>query len=304
MAETAVRRAPSVVTRVKKALAPLPWIGPAVLLIGVVVLWPVVVMVWSSFQRIRRTGIVVGSNGTDNYTKLFDEPDFVAVLWNTVVWVLVVVAITLVLSLFLAQLFNQHFPGRRFARWAMIVPWAASVFMTAVVFKWMLHESHGAINTLMVDLHLMDAGKDWLGRPSTAMPWMMAVAVFVSLPFTTYTLLAGLQTVPGEVYEAAKIDGASTWRTYLSITLPLLKPAILVAVVINLINVFNSFPIIWAMTNGGPGYETATTTVFMYQLKASDIGESAAMSVANFAMIIILVAFFLVVSRGNKETDR
>jgi ABC-type sugar transport system permease subunit len=227
----------------------------------------------------------------------------VAVLWNTVVWVLVVVAITLVLSLFLAQLFNQHFPGRRFARWAMIVPWAASVFMTAVVFKWMLHETHGAINTLMVDLHLLDAGKDWLGRPSTAMPWMMAVAVFVSLPFTTYTLLAGLQTVPGEVYEAAKIDGASTWRTYLSITLPLLKPAILVAVVINLINVFNSFPIIWAMTNGGPGYETATTTVFMYQLKASDIGESAAMSVANFAMIIILVAFFLVVSR-NKETDR
>ncbi|MFI6986639.1 carbohydrate ABC transporter permease, partial [Embleya sp. NPDC050154] len=111
-------------------------------------------------------------------------------------------------------------------------------------------------------------------------------------------------TVPGEVYEAAKIDGASTWRTYLSITLPLLRPAILVAVVINLINVFNSFPIIWAMTNGGPGYETATTTVFMYQLKASDIGESAAMSVANFAMIIVLVAFFLVVSRGNKETDR
>jgi ABC-type sugar transport system permease subunit len=298
------RKAPTVTTRVKKALAPLPWIGPAVLLIGVVVLWPVVVMVWSSFLKIRRTGIVKGSNGTDNYTKLFDEPFFVDVLWNTVVWVTVVVAVTVVLSLLLAQLFNQHFPGRRFARWAMIVPWAASVFMTAVVFKWMLHESHGAINTLMVDLHLLDEGKDWLGKPATAMPWMMIVAVFVSLPFTTYTLLAGLQTVPGEVYEAAKIDGASTWRTYLSITLPLLRPAILVAIVINLINVFNSFPIIWAMTNGGPGYETATTTVFMYQLKSSDIGESAAMSVANFAMIVVMVVFFLLVSRWNKETDR
>jgi multiple sugar transport system permease protein len=302
--DQSTRKAPTVTTRVKKALAPLPWIGPAVLLIGVVVLWPVVVMVWSSFLKIRRTGIVKGSNGTDNYTKLFDEPFFVDVLWNTVVWVTVVVAVTLVLSLALAQLFNQHFPGRRFARWAMIVPWAASVFMTAVVFKWMLHESHGAINTLMVDLHLLDEGKDWLGKPATAMPWMMIVAVFVSLPFTTYTLLAGLQTVPGEVYEAAKIDGASTWRTYLSITLPLLRPAILVAIVINLINVFNSFPIIWAMTNGGPGYETATTTVFMYQLKSSDIGESAAMSVANFAMIVVMVVFFLFVSRWNKETDR
>ncbi|MEU8139084.1 carbohydrate ABC transporter permease [Streptodolium elevatio] len=282
---------------------PLLWLGPAILLIALVVLWPVVEMVRSSFLRIRRTGVVKGSNGFDNYQKLFDEPDFGHVLRNTLVWVVFVVAITLVLSLGLAQLFNQQFPGRRAARWALIIPWAASVFMTAVVFRWMLHHSRGVINTLLVDLHVIDKGEDWLGKPETAFPWMIAVAVFVSLPFTTYTLLAGLQTIPADVYEAARMDGASKWRTYLSVTLPLLRPAILVAVVINLINVFNSFPIIWAMTGGGPGYQTDTTTTFMYKLKSTDIGESAAMSVVNFGLIIVLVLVYLRVSRWNKETD-
>lgn len=290
--------------RLRRALGPIPWIAPAVLLIVLVVLWPVYEMVRSSFLRIRRSGVVKGSNGTDNYKKLFDEPDFTHVLWNTVIWVVVVVGVTIVLSLALAQLFNQHFPGRRVARWALIVPWAASVFMTALVFRWMLHHSYGVMNTLLVDLHVIDQGKDWLGKPATAFPWMMGVAVFVSLPFTTYTLLAGLQTVPAEVYEAARVDGASKWRTYLSVTLPLLRPAILVAVVINLINVFNSFPIIWAMTGGGPGYETDTTTTFMYKLKAADIGESAALSVVNFGILIVLVLVYLGVNRWTtKEAD-
>lgn len=289
--------------RLRTALGPLPWIAPAILLIALVVLWPAVEMVRSSFLRIRRSGVVQGGNGTDNYKKLFDEPAFTDVLWNTAVWVVAVVVLTLLISLALAQLFNQQFPGRRAARWALIIPWAASVFMTAIVFRWMLHHSYGVINTLLVDLHLIDEGKDWLGRPETAWPWMIAVAVFVSLPFTTYTLLAGLQTIPGEVYEAARIDGASKWRTYLGVTLPLLRPAILVAVVINLINVFNSFPIIWAMTGGGPGYETDTTTTFMYKLKAADIGESAALSVVNFGLVIVLVLVYLRASRWNKEVD-
>ena len=130
---------------------------------------------------------------------------------------------------------------------------------------------------------------------------MIGVAVFVSLPFTTYTLLAGLQTIPGEVYEAARVDGASHWRTYRAITLPLLRPAFLVAVLINVMNVFNSFPIIWEMTHGEPGYPTNTTTVFMYNLKQSFIGQAAAMSIVNFALIVVIVLFFLRVSRWNRR---
>ncbi|MBU5944542.1 carbohydrate ABC transporter permease [Streptomyces sp. PAM3C] len=282
-------------------LGPLPWIGPAVLLIVVVVLWPVYEMVRTSFLRISVSGFVRGWAGLDKYRQLFDEPDLGSVITATVVWTVGVVALTMVISLGLAQLFDQRFPGRRLTRWALIAPWAASVLMTAIGFKWMLDRTAGVLNTVMTDLGIVDSPKDWLGDPSTAWPWMMFVAVFVSLPFTTYTLLAGLQTVPGEVYEAARVDGAGVWQTYRRITLPLLRPAFLVGVVINLINVFNSFPVIWGMTRGGPDSDTATTTVFMYQLKSSDIGESAAMSVVNFALVVVMVAAFLKVSRWNQE---
>ncbi|MEV6400255.1 sugar ABC transporter permease [Streptomyces sp. NPDC051907] len=284
-------------------LGPLPWIGPAVLLILGVVVWPVYEMVHTSFQRISTSGFVRGSAGLDKYRKLFDEPALGKVLVSTVIWTVGVVALTMLVSLALAQLFNQRFPGRRLTRWALIAPWAASVLMTAIGFKWMLNQTAGVLNTAMTDLGVVDGPKDWLGDPATAWPWMMFVAVFVSLPFTTYTLLAGLQTVPGEVYEAAKVDGAGVWQTYRLITLPLLRPAFLVGLVINLINVFNSFPVIWGMTQGGPGSETATSTVFMYQLKDTDIGESAAMSVVNFALVVVMVLVFLKVSRWNEEEN-
>ncbi|MFF2546157.1 carbohydrate ABC transporter permease [Kitasatospora sp. NPDC058063] len=282
-------------------LGPLPWIAPAVLLILAVVLWPVYEMVRTSFLRISTSGFVRGPAGLDKYRKLFGEADLGHVLLATVVWTVVVVGLTMLLSLGLAQLFNQRFPGRRYARWALIVPWAASVLMTAIGFRWMLDRTAGVLNTAMTDLGLIDGPRDWLGTPATAWPWMVFVAVFVSLPFTTYTLLAGLQTVPADVYEAARTDGASPWQTYRRITLPLLRPAFLVGVVINLINVFNSFPVIWAMTRGGPSSNTATTTVFMYQVKSTDIGESAAVSVVNFALVVLMVLAFLKVSRWNGE---
>ncbi|MDX6254835.1 MAG: multiple sugar transport system permease protein [Frankiales bacterium] len=290
-----------------RRLSPLLWVGPAVLLIAFSVIWPVVTMVQSAFLRISSYGIVDGSAGWANFQNLFNEPDISAILWRTVVWVLAVVTLTLVISLALAQLYNEQFPLRRLARWALIAPWAASVLMTSIVFKWMLDPNNGAINLVLRDLGLLDqlgsASADHLGKAATAMPWLIAVAVFVSLPFTTYAILAGLSAVPSEVYEAAKVDGAGTFRTYVSITLPLLRPALTVAALINVMNVFNSFPIIWAMTHGQPGYDTATTTVFMYVLKGSDIGESAALSVVNFGIVIVVVGLFLRVARWNTEVD-
>jgi multiple sugar transport system permease protein len=261
----------------------------------------------TSFQKISPDGFVLGSNGTKNYKNLFDEPDLGSVLMRTVVWVLVVVVVTMVISLGLAQLFNQRFPGRRVARWALIAPWAASVVMTSLIFRWMLDPNSGVINVFLHDIgvvhHFNSNEADWLGRPWSAFVWMMVVAVFVSLPFSTYALLAGLQTIPAELYEAARVDGASRWRAYRSITLPLLRPSLIVAALINVINVFNSFPIIWEMTRGGPGYQTATSTVFMFQLKSSYIGESAAMSVINFALVIVLVLLFLRATRWREAVS-
>jgi multiple sugar transport system permease protein len=290
-----------------RRLAPLLWLGPAVALIGVVVLWPVVVMVQSSFQRIGGEGFVAGYDGIANYDNLFHEPDVVSVLLRTLVWVVVVVSVTVLISLGLAQLFHQKFPGRRVARWAIIIPWAASVMMSALIFKWALDPNVGVINVILHHLGVLKLGSnraDWLGNPTSALAWMMAVAVFVSLPFTTYAILAGLQGIPDDVHEAASIDGATRWRSYLGVTLPLLRPAILVATLINVINVFNSFPIIWEMTGGGPGYETSTSTIYMVDLKESDVGQSASMSVINFLLVIVIVLVYLSTTRWKEQVDR
>ena len=291
-----------------RRLVPLLWLGPAIALIGVVVLWPVVVMVQSSFQQIGGEGFVAGYNGTTNYAHLFDEPDFVSVLLRTVVWVMVVVAVTVLISLGLAQLFHQRFPGRRVTRWALIIPWAASVMMTALIFKWALDPNVGVINVILHHLGVVQKlgsdQADWLGNPTSALAWMMGVAIFVSLPFTTYAILSGLQGIPADVYEAASIDGATSWKSYLRVTLPLLRPAIVVATLINVINVFNSFPIIWEMTRGGPGYETATSTIYMIELKQGDVGQSASMSVINFLLVIVIVLVYLSTTRWKEQVDR
>ncbi len=203
---------------------------------------------------------------------------------------------TIVISLGLAALLNAAFPGRRLVRWALIVPWAASVVMTATIWRWMLDGFSGIVNRILFDLGLIaNPVNDWLGTPSVAFVWLMAVAIFVSLPFTTYVILAGLQSIPTDIYEAARVDGATGVRTYRYITLPLLRPALLVATIINMINVFNSFPIIWAMTTGGPGFQTDTTTTFMYKLafRFQDIGQSAAMSVVNLVVILVFVLLYL-----------
>jgi multiple sugar transport system permease protein len=291
-----------------RRLVPALWLGPAIALIGVVVLWPVVVMVQSSFQQIGGEGFVAGYNGTTNYAHLFDEPDFVSVLLRTVIWVVVVVAVTVLISLGLAQLFHQRFPGRRVTRWALIIPWAASVMMTALIFKWALDPNVGVINVILHHLGVVQKlgsdQADWLGNPTSALAWMMGVAIFVSLPFTTYAILSGLQGIPVDVYEAASIDGATSWKSYLRVTLPLLRPAILVATLINVINVFNSFPIIWEMTRGGPGYQTATSTIYMIELKQGDVGQSASMSVINFLLVIVIVLVYLSTTRWKEQVDQ
>ena len=293
------------IRRLRRAVTPLAWLSPAIALIVVVVLWPVYVMFDTSFQHFSPDGFLLGPAGSRNFTDLFAESGLSGILERTVIWVVVVVGVTMLISLALAQLFNQRFPGRRVARWALIAPWAASVVMTSLIFRWALDPNSGVINVFLHDVGLITSfgsnEADWLGRPVSALTWMIVVAIFVSLPFTTYAPLAGLQTIPGELYEAARVDGASRWRVYRSITLPLLRPSFLVALLINVINVFNSFPIIWEMTQGGPGHETATTTVFMYQLKQAYIGESAALSVINFALVIVVVLVFLKVTRWRDQ---
>jgi multiple sugar transport system permease protein len=303
--DRAVARARRRPSKLAAKLAPLVWVGPAMALIVVVVLWPVVIMIETAFQHISPDGFILGWAGWRNFVYLREEPDLPGILLRTGLWVGTVVVGTMLISLALSALFNQKFPGRRFARWALIAPWAASVVMTAIVFRWSLDANNGIINVLLHQLGLLHRfnsdASDWLGSPGSAFVWMIVVAIYVSVPFSTYALLAGMQGIPSDVYEAARVDGAGAWRTYFTITLPLLRPAFIVALLINVMNVFNSFPIIWEMTRGGPGHETSTTTIFMYQLKESYIGESAAMSVVNFGLVVVIVAIYLRVTVWNRE---
>jgi multiple sugar transport system permease protein len=302
------RRPVPAVRRVARLLAPVPWLLPAVALIGFVVLWPVWEMFDTSRRHINSDGFDLGNYGWKNYTALFHDAHLGPVMTRTGLWVLAIVALTVLISLAMAQLFNQSFPGRKVVRWALIAPWAASVMMTSIVFRWMLDPDNGVINVLLHQLGIVHGfntpGASWLGNPTTALWWMIAVAVFVSVPFTTYALLAGLATIPAEVYEAARVDGAGRRRTYTHITLPLLRPALTVAVLINLMNVFNSFPIIYTMTSGGPDYQTSTSTVYMYALKSFNIGEAGALSVVNFAVVILIVLIFLGANRSTLKENQ
>jgi len=248
-------------------------------------------------SRYSLTGLYQGTVGLLNYRRLFEQDALATVVGNTVTWVTAVVGVTIVISLALAQLLDAGFPGRRVVRWAIIVPWAASLIVTSKLFVWVYDYYFGALNHLLLSLRLRAGPVDWLGDDATIMAAMIAVGVFVSLPFTTYVLLAGLATIPGEVYEAARLDGASPWQTYRSVTLPLLGPALLVATVLNLIYVFNSFPIVWTLNDRNPGFAHDTMVTYLYKIafKSSlrDVGLAAALGVLNVGLVLAAVLVYL-----------
>ena len=267
-----------------------------------VVLYPAAELVRASLSRYSITGLHQGFVGLANYGRLLQQDALPAVVANTAVWVLSVVGLTILLSLGLAQLVDARFPGRRLVRWALIVPWAASLIMTAKLFAWIYDYYFGLLNRVLTGVGLLAAPVDWLGDDATVMGAMISVGVFVSLPFTTYVLLAGLQTIPGEVYEAARVDGASAWRTYRTVTLPLLRPALLVAAVLNGIYVFNSFPLIWTLNDRNPGFAHDTMVTYMYKIAFKsalrDVGLAAALGVVNVLVILGAVALYLRAARG------
>src|SRR5713226_2103316 len=281
------------------------WLGPSLALIGGVVAYPAAQLIRASLSQYSVTGLYQGSVGLRNYARLLRQEALTTVVANTVVWVTVIVVVTILISLALAQFLNQSFPGRRLVRWALIVPWAASLIMTSKLFVWIYDYYFGILNRVLTAVGFIDRPVDWLGDDRTVMGAMIAVGVFVSLPFTTYVLLAGLQTIPGEVYEAARVDGASGWRAYRAVTLPLLRPALLVAAVLNLIYGFNSFPIVWTLNDRNPGMAHDTMITYMYKIAFKsalrDVGLAAALGVVNVGLILLAVLAYLRVSQWREE---
>lgn len=299
------RRRTSGVGQVSAPVA-LLWLAPAILLIIGVVLFPAIMLFQASRSEYSITGLYRGSAGWDNYAKVLSYPDLPVVLKNTVVWVVAVVAITIVLSLALAQLLVKDFPGRRYVRWAVIVPWAASLVITSQLFVLLYDYNYGLVNHVLTSLNLIDTPISFLGDDRFTMASMVVVGVFVSLPFTIFVFIAGLSAIPDDVMEAAEVDGASPWQRWRQITLPLLRPALLIATVLNTIYVFNSFPIIYTLNDRNPGFSHDTLITFMYKLafksQEKDVGMSAATGIINVLIILLVVLVYLKVVNWREET--
>lgn len=289
----------------RELLRALPWVGPALALIVAVVFFPAGVMFWNSTRHISQSGVDKGSAGFENFVTVFTFESFWPIFLRTILWVVVVVSVTIVLSLVIAQVLNKSFPGRKIVRLAVIIPWAASVVMTTMVVYYGLEPYFGIINKFLVDVGLISTpeGFGWTRNPGTAFMWSIIVAIFVSLPFTTYTILAGLQTVPSETLEAAKVDGAGPARTYFTVVLPQLRSALAVAALINIINVFNSLPILKVMTGSIPGYDADTimTMVFKYIENQHRVDVASALSVVAFIIVIVIVAVYVRVVKPMRE---
>ena len=283
------------------------WLGPALLLIAGVVVFPAYELIRAAFSRYSITGLRLGDAGTTNFKNVLSHPSLTTVLTNTVIWVVVVVALTVLVSLALAQFLAKDFFGRKVVRWAIIVPWAASLVITAKLFTLIYDYYYGTLNMILQGLHITSGPIDFLGDDRWTMPSMILVGIFVSVPFTAYVFVAGLNAIPGDVYEAAKIDGARPWQTYWRITLPLLRPAMVVASVLNIIYVFNSFPIIYTLNDRNPGFTHDTSITFMYKLAfksaEKDVGMSAAAGIFNVILILIVIAIYLRTLKWQEQED-
>ena len=287
----------------RSLIGALPWISPGILLIVGVVLFPAGFMIYTSTRKIAISGLDKGPVGVANYQVLFAYPQLPGVLARTVIWVVVVVGGTIAISLFLAHFLNKAFPGRRFVRLVLIIPWAASVLMTTMVVYYMFQPNYGLVNNLMMNLShhfgflqaFSNGDYGFTKRMPQAFILAIIVAIFVSLPFTTYTLLAGYQAIPKDVLEAACVDGAGQAQVYFHVVLPQLRPALTAASIINIINVYNSFPILKVMTGAMPGFDADTTTTMMFKLlqmnQRPDV--AAALAVINFIIVIVVIAGYM-----------
>ena len=283
------------------------WLGPALLLIIGVVVFPAFQLIKAAFSRYSITGLRLGDAGTTNFSNVLNHPSLTTVLTNTVVWVVVVVAVTVLISLAVAQFLAKDFFGRKVVRWAIIVPWAASLVITAKLFTMIYDYYYGTLNLILQTLHITSGPIDFLGDDRWTMASMILVGIFVSVPFTAYVFVAGLNAIPTDVYEAAKIDGAKPWQIYWRITLPLLRPALVVASVLNIIYVFNSFPIVYTLNDRNPGFLHDTTITFMYKLAfksaEKDVGMSAAAGIFNVLLILVVVVIYLRTLKWQEQED-
>ena len=275
---------------------PYLWILPSVILMAVFILVPIGFVFRMAFSTITKSGLVKGFCGFENFAAVLSGDKFGMVLKNTIVWTVFVVVLSTVLGFILALLLNNEFKGRKIARAIVVFPWATTLVIQASVWKFIINTDYGALNTLLKTLGIIQQNVNWTPTPEAFFGWEIACGIFVTIPFVCFTALSGLQSIDSSYYEAAMMDGATYWDKLFKITLPLVKPSLTVATVLNIIYVFNSFPIVWTITKGDPASRTDTLVTYLYKLAFynSKQGEAAAVSVIGFLILLVCASIYMV----------
>lgn len=267
---------------------------PSMLVVLIVALYPLIETFRLSLTNTRLGSVrEVRYVGLDNYTGIFTDPLWWSSFRNTMVFTVASVGLETLLGLAIALVINSQFKGRGIVRAAILVPWAIPTVVSASMWQWMYHDVFGVINDLLVNkLHILDQKVAWMANPTTALPAIVAVDVWKTTPFMALLLLAGLQIIPGDVYEASTVDGASPIQQFFQITLPLLQPALLVALIFRTLDAFRVFDVIFVMK----GYATETMTVAVLArqtlIDKARLGDGSAIAAVIFVCIAVLVFFY------------
>jgi trehalose/maltose transport system permease protein len=240
--------------------------------------------------------------GFENYTFLFQDPDFRGALWNTLKFTFWSVSLETILGLAIALVIHSNFKGRGLVRTAILIPWAIPTVVSAKMWQWMLNDIYGVINVIGTKLGLFANKIAFLANPAYVLPSIIAVDVWKTTPFMALLLLAGLQLIPSEVYEAADIDGATKWQQFWTLTIPLLTPALVVALIFRTLDALRVFDVIQVMT----GVNSSTRSLAVYNRQTlidfQDLGYGSAISVAILVIIMVFVIIYMRTIGGvNRE---
>ncbi|MBN9063501.1 MAG: sugar ABC transporter permease [Rhizobiales bacterium 65-9] len=295
----------TVAVRQRPDWTPYYFLLPAILITAAVVLFPVAQTIWLSLFNY----VIYDPDGSQfvgfgNFAAVFRDEVFWISLRHSVVWIVGVVGLQFLLGLIAALILNESFWWRGLARALVVIPWALPSVIIGLMWTWMYDFNVGVINDALLRLGVISAPIAWLARPDTALGAIMLGLVWQGFPFFAVTILAGLQTVPAELYEAAEIDGATRWKRFTNVTLPAIGDVIATALLLRTIWVANSLDVILVMTGGGPGYATYTLPLYAFQRAYSgmEFGYGAALALVLTALLLAVV--WLYVKRASRELER
>ncbi len=279
------------------------FLTPALLIIAFVLLFPIVQTIILSFGK-SSTSIFYGYEfiGLANYQRLLATPRFITALNNTLFFTAVTVPLELCIGILLAQALNRRFRGKGLVRMAVLFPWALPTALNALMWRWMFNSEFGLFNAMLIDSGLLTERVNWLGAIPIAMYSMMFVSVWKTSSFMALLLLAGLQTIPDDLYEAGSVDGTNRWTAFRHITLPLLRPAILVSVLLRTMDAMRTFELPFNLTDGGPLTSTETLSLYAYRAIFQYVNFNLGSSAIIIQFIIIMaisLAYIATLRRGQ-----